>query len=343
MAQLAPGRTVHTIFLGGGTPSLMTSSLVEAILSKIASCWPMAEHAEITMEANPSSVEATRFAAYRSAGVNRISIGVQSLNDADLKALGRLHSAQEAKAALDIAMRTFERVNADLIYARTGQSVRDWREELNSIIALGVRHISLYQLTIEPDTPFALLHAAGKLKLPDNDQAHALFAVTQEVCDGAGLPAYEISNHARPGEECRHNLIYWRYGEYAGIGPGAHGRLLVSGQRRALSTIRHPESWCAQVEERGFGVDEQEPLEADVQAHEMLLMGLRLRDGLDVNRLSVLTGHCFDVEVLDRLEREGFIEVRTDPSLIRATDRGRLVLNKLILELSEALWQKEGL
>jgi oxygen-independent coproporphyrinogen-3 oxidase len=297
----------------------------------------MADDTEITMEANPSSVEASRFAAFKSAGVNRISIGVQSLREADLKALGRLHRAGEAKAALDIAIATFDRVNADLIYARPGQSVAAWRGELAEIIAFGVRHLSLYQLTIEPETPFARLFASGKLKIPESEAAHALYNATQEICDTAGLPAYEISNHAYPGEECRHNLIYWRYGEYAGVGPGAHGRLAVSGWRRALSTIRHPESWCARVEEQGAGIEEQDELGASAQAHEMLLMGLRLREGLGLGRLVALTGLGFEAAILDGLKNDGFIEVCDDARFLRATERGRLVLDKLIVELSAAL------
>ena len=337
MAQLAPGRVVQTVFFGGGTPSLMPASIIEAILEKIAACWQMGGDPEITMEANPSSVEAFRFQAYQRAGVNRISVGVQSLIDADLRTLGRLHSADEARAALEIAIGTFGRVNADLIYARPGQSGADWRAELSAVVELGLGHLSLYQLTIEPETPFARLHAMGKLDIPDGDQASELFAITQDICAGAGLADYEISNHARPGEECRHNLIYWRYGEYAGVGPGAHGRLILAGARHALSSVRHPESWCASVEATGSGLKEQDPLDAHAQADEMLLMGLRLRDGLDVTRFAALTGFHFDCAAVNQLEGDGLIEVRNEGRVICASDRGRLLLNRLILELSEAI------
>ncbi|MGI9386319.1 MAG: radical SAM family heme chaperone HemW [Methyloligellaceae bacterium] len=337
MAELAPDRTVCTVFVGGGTPSLMTPDFLDAILQKIASSWRVADDVEITLEANPSSVEASRFAAYKSAGVNRISIGVQSLNDADLKMLGRLHTVDEAKAALDIAMRTFDRVNADFIYARPGQSIGDWRAELKSAIAFSVGHLSLYQLTIEPETSFARLHAAGKIKIPDSGLARALYDATQELCDHAGLPAYEISNNARLGEECRHNLLYWRYGEYAGIGPGAHGRLMISGLRHARSTVRHPESWCTAVEEHGTGIEAEERLDADAQALEMLLMGLRLQEGLDLSRLTALTGRTLETGMLSQLVDDGLIGSVGDRPMIHATASGRLVLNRLILELSEAI------
>ena len=237
-AALAPGRTVASIFFGGGTPSLMSAGTVGAILDAIGRLWAVEPGAEITLEANPSSVEAARFRGYRAAGVNRVSLGVQSLDDAELRALGRLHTAAEARAAIDVARSTFERFSFDLIYARPGQTLDAWRAELGQALALAGQHLSLYQLTIEPDTPFAALHARGKLIVPDGEAASALYEVTQEMTERAGLPAYEISNHAAPGEECRHNLLYWRYGEYAGIGPGAHGRVVVDGVRRATSTER---------------------------------------------------------------------------------------------------------
>lgn len=243
-AVLGPGRSVTSIFFGGGTPSLMSTNTVGAILDAIARHWGVERGAEITLEANPSSVEAGRFRGYRAAGVNRVSLGVQSLDDMQLRALGRMHTSAEARAAIDIAAGTFERFSFDLIYARPGQSIDAWRAELGQALDLAGKHLSLYQLTIEQGTPFAALHARGKLVVPDGDAASALYEVTQEMTERAGLPAYEISNHAAPGEESRHNLTYWRYGEYAGIGPGAHGRVVVDGVRRATSTERNPEGWA---------------------------------------------------------------------------------------------------
>ena len=238
MAALAPGRTVGSIFLGGGTPSLMAPKTVAGILDQIARHWPVADDVEVTLEANPTSVEAERFKGYRVAGVNRVSMGIQALNDADLKALGRQHSVAEALAAVDTANAIFDRTSFDLIYARSGQTVSAWRAELSEAISRAGGHLSLYQLTIEDGTQFKKLHQAGKLVVPDDDLARDLYDLTQEVCDRHGLAAYEISNHARAGAECRHNLTYWRYGEYAGIGPGAHGRLVTERGRRAL---RHRE------------------------------------------------------------------------------------------------------
>ena len=226
-AALAPGRTVCSIFFGGGTPSLMAPETVGAILDRIAALWTVAPDAEITLEANPTSVEAGRFAGYRAAGVNRVSLGVQSLDDASLKALGRKHTSDEALAALAIAKRNFERVSFDLIYARQGQELQAWREELARALTHAQDHLSLYQLTIEEGTPFAALHAAGALRVPEGAKAEAFYLLTQELCDAAGLPSYEVSNHARPGAESRHNLLYWRGHDYAGVGPGAHSRITL--------------------------------------------------------------------------------------------------------------------
>ncbi len=247
-AARTPGRTVSTIFFGGGTPSLMQPATVGAILDAIARHWPVASDVEVTLEANPTSVEATRFRGFRAAGVNRVSLGVQALDDEALKQLGRLHSAREALAAVAIARATFDRYSFDLIYARPGQTPQAWAVELERAIAEAGEHLSLYQLTIEQETPFFALHAAGKLVTPDDDTARALYDTTQAVCAGAGLPAYEISNHARPGAECRHNLVYWRAHEYAGIGPGAHGRLDIDGTRYATATEKRPEAWLMRVE-----------------------------------------------------------------------------------------------
>src|SRR5664279_5637123 len=268
----------------------MAPETVAAIIETVGKLWKLDPTAEITLEANPTSVEATRFKGYRAAGVNRASLGVQAMNDVDLKALGRLHTAQEAFRALDIAAATFERTSFDLIYARPGQSPQAWARELTEALARAPEHLSLYQLTIEPDTMFEQLYNAGKLKTPDADTARALWDVTQELTEKAGMPAYEISNHARPGGESRHNLIYWRYGEYVGVGPGAHGRLVTAKGRLAQETERHPEMWLTQVESEGHGLVESEPLTRDEQGDEFLLMGLRLREGVDPKRFIAIAG-----------------------------------------------------
>ena len=335
-AGLAPGRGVGSIFFGGGTPSLMSAATVGAILEAVARHWPVAADAEITLEANPGSVEATRFHGYRAAGVNRVSLGVQSLDDGVLRSLGRLHTVEEALAAVEIARSTFERVSFDLIYARPGQSLEAWREELERALGFAGSHLSLYQLTIEPGTPFAELYARGKLRVPDGEAARALYDLTQELTERAGLPAYEISNHAAPGAECRHNLLYWRYGEYAGIGPGAHGRVVVGGVRQATVAERNPERWAALVEERGHGLAETTTLGPAEEADEALLMGLRLSEGLDLDRLAALTGFAPRVAVVTELERNGLIE-RRPGNRIGATAAGRIVLDQVVLRLSSAL------
>lgn len=336
MAALAPGREVSSVFFGGGTPSLMQPSTTGAILDAIASHWTVQPGAEITLEANPSSVEADRFRGYRGAGVNRVSLGVQALNDADLRALGRLHSAAEARAAVDVARTTFDRYSFDLIYARPRQTLAAWRDELRDAIAMADRHLSLYQLTIEDGTPFAGLHAAGKLEVPDPELADALYEATQEMMEAAGLPAYEISNHSAVGEESRHNLVYWRYGEYAGIGPGAHGRLSVDGRRHALATERQPERWLGQVERNGHGLVDSAPLSKSEQADEMLLMGLRLTEGIDLARLASIGGMRPGMRTIRELADLGLLEELGDDCL-RATARGRFVLNTLVLKLSSSL------
>jgi putative oxygen-independent coproporphyrinogen III oxidase len=332
-AERVPGRTVSSIFFGGGTPSLMAPQTVEAILGAIAGHWTVAPDAEITLEANPTSVEATRFRGFRSAGVNRVSLGVQALDDRVLRELGRLHSAREALDAVEIARSVFERYSFDLIYARPGQSPHQWREELRAAIAQAAEHLSLYQLTVEPGTPFAALHAAGKLRLPDPDAARALYDTTQEVCSAAGLPAYEISNHARPGAECRHNLLYWRYGEYAGIGPGAHGRLDVDGTRHATATEPRPESWLMRVESVGHGLTVDEPLTRSEQADEFLLMGLRLAEGIDPARYAALAGRPLDDARIAALGSHGFVETTTRGRL-RVTSSGFPVLDAVVADLA---------
>jgi len=331
-ASLAPTRSVTSIFFGGGTPSLMRPETVAAILDAIAGHWSLESDAEITLEANPTSVEAERFAGYRAAGVNRLSLGVQALDDPSLKSLGRQHNAEEALAALALAKRHFDRVSFDLIYAREGQSVRAWEEELARALDHAADHLSLYQLTIEEGTPFAARHAAGTLRTPNGAVARALYLLTQELCEAAGLPAYEVSNHARPGSESRHNLIYWRGHDYAGVGPGAHSRITTDGTKRALSAIKSPEAWLAEVEISGRGFVSEETLNAAEAADEYLLMGLRLSEGIDLARLAAIGGRALDEDRLQALAREGLL-TRNDTKLA-ATPKGRLVLNRLILELA---------
>jgi putative oxygen-independent coproporphyrinogen III oxidase len=335
--ELAPGRLVTSVFFGGGTPSLMSAATVDRLLDAIASHWTVAPDAEITLEANPSSVEASRFADFRKCGVNRVSLGIQSLRDDALRYLGRLHDAAEARSALAVAKAHFSRVSFDLIYARPGQSVRDWRAELSEALSLAEGHLSLYQLTIEPGTAFFALEQAGKLRVPEGEQAAALYEATQDLCDAAGLPAYEISNHASPGGESRHNLLYWRYGEYAGIGPGAHGRVAHGGTRYALSALRDPAGWAAQVECDGHGLELREPLSLHAQAEEMLLMGMRLGEGLRLDRLAALTGYLIEPAALALYREAGLITVSPDGCRVAATPDGRLVLNKLVAELAGSL------
>jgi len=332
-AARVPGRTVSTIFFGGGTPSLMQPATVGAILDAIAKHWTTGPDVEVTLEANPTSVEATRFRGYRAAGVNRVSLGVQALDDAELKALGRLHSAQEALDAVAIARKAFERYSFDLIYARPGQTPQAWKSELRRAIAEAAEHLSLYQLTIEQDTPFAALHAAGKLVTPDEDLARVLYDTTQEVCSATGLPAYEISNHARPGAECRHNLVYWRGHEYAGIGPGAHGRLDIAGERRATATERRPEAWLMRVEALGHGVVTDETLSHVEIADEFLMMGLRLAEGIDPARYEQLAGRALDPRRIAILREEGAVEL-TPEGRLRVTQSGFPVLDAVVADLA---------
>jgi putative oxygen-independent coproporphyrinogen III oxidase len=332
-AARVPGRTVSTVFFGGGTPSLMQPGTVEAVLDAIARNWSVAPDVEVTLEANPTSVEATRFKGYRSAGVNRVSLGVQALDDGALKDLGRLHSAREALDAVAVARATFERYSFDLIYARPGQTPAAWAAELKRAIAEAGEHLSLYQLTIEQDTPFFTLHAAGKLAVPGDDDARALYDTTQAVCAGAGLPAYEISNHARPGAECRHNLVYWRAHEYAGIGPGAHGRLDIADERRATATERRPESWLMRVEAHGHGIVTDEALTQEQAADEFLLMGLRLAEGVDPERYARLAGRPLDPKRIAILREEGAVET-TAAGMLRVTLAGFPVLDAVVADLA---------
>jgi putative oxygen-independent coproporphyrinogen III oxidase len=333
MRQMSGARTVTSIFLGGGTPSLMQPKTVETILDGIAREWHIPAGIEITMEANPSSVEAERFRGYRAAGVNRVSLGVQALNDTDLKFLGRLHDVADALQAIRLAREIFPRMSFDLIYARPNQTVTAWEQELREAISYAVDHLSLYQLTIEEGTPFYGLHKAGKLIVPDGDQSALLYEATQAITADEGLPAYEVSNHARPGAESRHNLTYWRYGDYAGIGPGAHGRLKTGSRKTATSTERNPERWLQLVETQGHGMIDQELLGYEEQADELLLMGLRLREGVDLARWQMLSGRDPDPKREATLLEHGFIE-RIGNSRLRCTPSGMLVLDAVVADLA---------
>jgi len=332
-AALAPGRTVTSVFLGGGTPSLMRPATVAGMIEAVARHWTLDPEAEITLEANPSSVEADRFRGYRAAGVNRVSIGVQALDDRALKELGRRHTAAEARRAVELARETFPRLSFDLIYARPGQPLSAWERELERACLMAADHLSLYQLTIEEGTPFFALHKAGKLVMPEPELAARFYEATQAITAAHGLPAYEISNHARPGAESRHNLTYWRYRDYVGAGPGAHGRLTVKNVRRALATERAPEEWMALVEERGHGVVIDDPLSREEVADEMLLMGLRLTEGVSAERYRQMSGRAFDpLRVADLLEH-GMIVEEADGRL-RATPAGAMVLDAVVADLA---------
>jgi oxygen-independent coproporphyrinogen-3 oxidase len=324
---------VETIFFGGGTPSLMQGSSAGRTLDTIARLWRTANDVEVTLESNPASADATRFADYRAAGVNRLSLGVQSMNDKDLKMLGRLHNVAEAKAALKLAMNNFERVSLDLIYARPDQTISAWREELNKALAFGTDHLSLYQLTIEPATPFFTLYKSGTLHIPNEDLATELFEVTQEMTEAAGRPAYEISNHARPGSEARHNLLYWRYGSYAGVGPGAHGRLDLNGQRVATQAERLPERWRENVSRAGHGMVEKAVISPDDAAREHLLMNLRLAEGIDLSAYRARWNRSPDKTRMAALIDQGLLHLKGDRLI--ATPRGRLLLNSVIAALAD--------
>ncbi len=333
MAARVPDRTVSTIFFGGGTPSLMQPATVASVLEAIARHWSVAPDAEITLEANPTSVEAARFRGYRAAGVNRVSLGVQALDDRALAELGRLHSAREALDAVAVARAIFDRYSFDLIYARPRQTPQDWARELTRAIAEAGEHLSLYQLTIEAETPFAALHTAGKLKIPDEDTARALYDTTQEICAAHGLPAYEISNHARPGGESRHNLIYWRAHEYAGVGPGAHGRLDIDGSRHAVATEKRPEAWLARVERDGHGLVTDDVLTREEMADEFLLMGLRLAEGIDPLRYAALAGRPLDPARIAALREHGLVET-TAAGHLRVSMPGFPVLDAVVADLA---------
>jgi len=323
---------VETVFFGGGTPSLMRGASVAQVLETIAQLWPVSASMEVTLESNPASADAACFRDYHAAGVNRLSLGVQALDDSALKQLGRLHDVAEAKAALALAMATFERVSLDLIYARPDQSAEQWRAELREALAFGTEHLSLYQLTIEPNTPFATLARNGELVVPTEPAAVELYEITQELTAAAGIPAYEISNHARPGAECRHNLLYWRYGDYAGTGPGAHSRLTLNGERVAFSTERLPERWQGRVESEGHGLAERLEIPCGDAAGEHLLMNLRLAEGMELAPYEQRWSVALNRSSLATLKEQQLLE--PDSERVRATPQGRLVLNSLIAALA---------
>jgi len=323
------GRVLSSIYFGGGTPSLMSAGLVAAVLDQIRTTWTLANAVEITLEANPTSVEADRFSGYAEAGVNRLSLGVQALNDVDLKRLGRLHSVSDAISALDLARSIFENVSFDLIYGRQDQSLGDWEAELANALSFGPDHLSLYQLTIESNTAFGDRYRRGGLPgLPDEDLSADLFELTNAMCGEVGLDAYEVSNYANNGAEGRHNLIYWRSGDYAGIGPGAHGRLCLGGNRIASETHLSPSTWLQSVERAGSGESARQILSAEEIFSETLMMGLRLAEGVDLSCLNPREG--FESRVR-KLEGLGLLEARSGN--LRATPTGRAVLNSVLKEL----------
>jgi oxygen-independent coproporphyrinogen-3 oxidase len=325
-ARALPGRTLGSIFFGGGTPSLMPPATVAAILAAAQTYWPPTADIEITLEANPSSVEAARFADIAAAGVNRVSLGLQSLDDRALRFLDRAHGVDEGLAALATAQRHFARVSFDLIYALPDQRLPAWEAELTRALSFGTEHLSLYQLTIEPGTRFATEAAKGRLTIPDGDAAADLFEATRALTDAAGLPAYETSNHARHGAESRHNLTYWRYRDYAGIGPGAHGR------RDGLATQRHkkPENWLSAVARNGHGLQIEEPLVPHDRASEALVMGLRLREGIHLTHVAALAGGTAPIDwaAVERLEAQGL--VAREPGRLRVTEAGTLLLDAIL-------------
>ncbi|HMO75657.1 MAG TPA: radical SAM family heme chaperone HemW [Sphingopyxis sp.] len=330
-AELLPGRRVSSIFFGGGTPSLMPPATVAAVIAEADALWGLADDCEVTLEANPNSVEVANFAALASAGVNRVSIGVQSFDPQVLEFLGRAHSGDEARTAIAAAQEHFARVSFDLIYARPGQSPGAWEAELGEALAFGTGHLSLYQLTIEPGTRFATLAAKGDLVIPDGDAAADLFDATQAMTRAAGLPRYEVSNHARPGEESRHNLTYWRYGDYAGIGPGAHGRRLA----QATERHRKPENFLSAVERNRHGLKVESDLPAQERATEAMLMGLRLTEGVDLLRVEARSGLGRDVfvdaEAVARLVGQGLL--RAEGDRLHVTDDGILLLDSILSEV----------
>lgn len=331
IAQDTPDRVLGSVFFGGGTPSLMDPDVVADVIAEIRKLWPTANDLEITLEANPGSVEAGRFNAYRQGGVNRISMGVQALNDTDLKRLGRIHTTEDAMTAFDIARTAFDRVSFDLIYARQGQSLHDWEAELRQALDMAVDHLSLYQLTIEQGTAFGDRYNAGKLRdLPDEDLSADLYAMTQDICGAAGMPSYEVSNHARDGAQSRHNLIYWRYGDYAGIGPGAHGRVTKDGTRWATEAYSNPARWLSSVP----SMETEKPrtaLTRQDQAQEFLLMGLRLKEGISLSRYAAINSQPLPASAIEELTDLGMLKQSEDRIIV--SNQGFMVLNAVISRL----------
>ena len=332
MGALTEGRVLNTVFFGGGTPSLMEAATVQGILDRVRATWTLANDVEITLEANPGSVEAARFEGYAKAGVNRVSLGIQSLDPDDLRRLGRMHSVDEARAAIGIAQATFDRVSIDLIYARQNQTLSAWRDELSQALDFGTSHLSLYQLTIEDGTVFGQMHAKNLLRgLPEEDLAADMFELTQEVTSAAGLPAYEVSNHARPGDESRHNLIYWRMGDYAGIGPGAHGRLTLPNGRFATEAERMPGAWLERTSATPGSAETVDRLSPDGRASEYLMFALRLREGASLSRYAALAGSALPEAALKEVIDLGLLS--RDDDLIRTTDAGVMMLNGVLRAL----------
>lgn len=332
--QYSSSYSVDSIFFGGGTPSLMRGETVSYIIENIKNLWSVSDDVEINLEANPTSVEAQNFKEYADAGVNRVSLGIQSLRDDDLKFLGRQHSASEALEALGVAREHFARVSADMIYTRPSQSAEAWRSELEELLEYDLDHLSLYQLTIEPQTPFEALYQLGKINLPEEGDARALFEINNEICKIAGLNRYEVSNHAKPGAECRHNLIYWNYGFYAGVGPGAHARLMDDMKRVSLVSEKNPEDWLEKVLRDGHGAVIREDLSLQQIADEFLLMGLRLDNGIDLLRYKKISGRGSDSATLKMLHDQGFVYYDAPKNRLRVTDKGLPVLNRIIEEIS---------
>ncbi|PHO02099.1 coproporphyrinogen III oxidase [Rhodobacteraceae bacterium 4F10] len=331
VAEDTPDRVLNTVFFGGGTPSLMEPDVVAAILERVRRLWPTSNDMEVTLEANPGSVEATRFRGYRQGGVNRISMGIQALNNHDLKKLGRIHSVEEAIAAFDIARDTFDRVSFDLIYARQDQTLKQWEAELEQALSMAIDHLSLYQLTVEEGTAFGDRYERGKLRgLPADDLAADMYEMTEGICKEHGFEAYEVSNYAKPGYESRHNQIYWRYGDYAGIGPGAHARMTINGVKYAVENWRNPERWLSAVQE-GTGENVRDIVDPEGQSIEFLLMGLRLNEGIDLSRYEGLAGHKLNEAKVDALREMGMIY--TENQRLKVKPKGRMVLNAVLSEL----------
>ena len=332
-AQFSSAKVVNSIFFGGGTPSLMDSSTVAGILDTISNHWKVSKELEITLEANPSSVEAERFKEYKSVGINRVSLGIQSLNDSHLKKLGRLHTAKEAIHAIETARNNFENVSIDLIYARQDQTIKDWQDELKAALKFDTNHLSLYQLTIESNTPYYALHKSGKLKVPDADECADFYMATQEICNNHQLPAYEISNHAKSDSQCQHNLNYWRYGDYIGVGPGAHGRLSIDNDRFATFVEKHPETWQKCTESKGHGVLNFDKLSNIECGNEYLLMALRTTEGMNLDQFEQLAGQQLNSETIKYFIDTGLLE-KLDDHIIRPTARGFLLINTIVSELA---------